>query len=81
MSLRSPKLPFVVRIDFVKPLKNLGSVEHFTAETLEKAEKLGISECKRLKSNATITILQNKKVYPEHEWVTVKRFDLLYKRY
>lgn len=79
--MRSPKNKFSVEASFDKPLKGLGSVVSLTAPTIEKARYYIERECDRLKTDAYIVIRENKKTYPEFDWVIAEKYNYKHKKY
>ena len=66
--MNSPKCKFRGQIDFLKPLKGIGSVVSFSADSVAQLKAYaGIYKDK----NGTLKIMENKKQYPEFEWVTI----------
>lgn len=70
-SLHSPKNKFSVDIHFNKPVKGLGSCINYTSGSIEGCEALA-----SIYKNCSVLIRENKQVYPQFEWVTVKEYKL-----
>lgn len=70
--MRSPKDKFYGEVTFDKPVKNIGSVVSRTGDDLDSLKTILQNEAKRLKCGKYhILIRENKKVYPQFEWVKV----------
>lgn len=71
--MKSPKEEFRGELVFKTSKKGVGSVVSMTGSSIESVEnKLSHYE----ESDAHVTIMQNKKKYPEFEWVTVKSYNI-----
>lgn len=71
MSLRSPKAKFSASITLDKYLKGYGQSSTLTDDDLSKLKSMVQNEINRLKVSAYVTYRENKKTYPEYEWVVV----------
>lgn len=75
---KSPKNTFVAEINYSKPLSEIGSASRTGAMTLEDVKHGAIfytDQAKRNGATSTVTIKENKKVYPEFEWVEIERYE------
>lgn len=72
-SLHSPKAHFSASVYFNKPVKGLGSVVSLTADSIEQL-KSDIACCGY--KRATVVIRENRKRYPEFEWVKVESYNI-----
>lgn len=72
-SIHSPKARFSASVNFDKPVKGLGSVVSLTADSIAQL-KSDIAHCGYRK--ADVTIRENRKTYPEFEWVVVERYRI-----
>lgn len=75
-SIRSPKNPFRVEINFAKALKELGSCVSFTATSIDECKNLAKQQVSIAKTKASVKIMQNLKTYPSFEWVNVESYAL-----
>lgn len=73
-SLRSPKNKFSVQVCFDKPLKDVGSVILMTANTMGDAEHLAKLNAQGYPAH--VTVKENKKEYPQFDWVVVSEYNL-----
>lgn len=73
-SFKSPKNRYSVEINYDKPLKELGSVVSFTANTIEECRELAAMQAEHYPS--MVVIRENKKTYPEFDWVVVEKYNL-----
>lgn len=70
--MRSPKDKFYGEVTFEKPVKNIGSVVSHTADAVDSLIALLQDEAERIKcNNYHICIRENKKAYPQFEWVNI----------
>lgn len=77
-SQKSPKNKFVAEINYKKPLSEIGSASRVGAMTLEDVKHQAIfytDQAKRNNTTSTVVIKENKKVYPEFEWVEIERYE------
>lgn len=72
-SLHSPKAHFSASVYFDKPARGLGSVVSLTADSIEQI-KSDIACCGY--KRATVVIWENRKKYPEFEWVKVESYTI-----
>lgn len=72
-SLRSPKSPFRVEINFLKPVKELGSVVSFTGEDPGFLGALVEKQVRDAKVGAIVKLYKNMATYPEFNWVQLDR--------
>lgn len=75
---KSPKNKFVAEINYRKPLSEIGSTSRTGAMSIEDVKhqaKFYTEQAKRNKTSSTVVIRENKKVYPEFEWVEIKRYE------
>lgn len=80
ISFRSPKNKFYAEIHFSEPLEGIGSVTSLGGMTLDECKFRAEKEARRILEHnnviATIHIRENKKVYPEFDWVYVERYEV-----
>jgi serine protease inhibitor len=76
-SIHSPKNKFRCEINFKKAIHEIGSVESFTANSIEEIESGILQRSGNIAKGkgAYITIMENLKTYPEFEWKVVKRIE------
>lgn len=67
----SPKAKFRASITFDKPLKGVGSCISYNGEDLEMLKSYCQREVAKTGCGAYIEIKENRKVYPEFDWVSV----------
>lgn len=75
---KSPKNRFVAEINYKKALTEIGSCSRVGAmniEDLKQRVKFYTEQAKRNKTSSTVVIKENKKVYPEFEWVVIERYE------
>lgn len=75
---KSPKNRFVAEINYSKPLSEIGSASRTGAMTVESVKhqaKFYTNQAKRNNVTSTVVIKENKKVYPEFEWVEIERYE------
>ena len=75
---KSPKNRFVAEINYKKPLSEIGSSSRIGAMNIEDVKqqaKFYTEQAKRNKTSSTVVIKENKKVYPEFEWVVIERYE------
>lgn len=75
-SLHSPKNPYRVQIDYAEAVKGIGSVESYTGEKVEWLKSLAADRVRIAGTHAQVTIMENKKTYPEFNWQVVERYRL-----
>lgn len=69
----SPKNKFCAEVHFNKPLKGIGSVVIFTADSVEQLQ----SYIQAMNyNNCHVVIKENKSQYPSFNWVLVKSYDI-----
>jgi len=76
MSFRSPKNKYSVSLTYGKALKEIGSSSTFTTNEINENDnvlKHHIDQAKRNETSLTVVWKENKKVYPEFDWVEVKK--------
>lgn len=72
--MRSPKAKFSVRINFDEAIKEIGSQVTFTADTVEQLKAYALRQAGE--HRADVVIKENKKVFPEFEWVEIDRYTI-----
>lgn len=72
-SIHSPKNNYGASVNFDKPVKGLGSVVSLTADSIAQLNS-DIAHCGYKK--ADVTIRENRKAYPEFDWVVVERYRI-----
>lgn len=75
---KSPKNKFVSEINYRKSLSEIGSTSRIGAMSIEDVKhqvKFYTEQAKRNKTSSTVVIRENKKVYPEFEWVEIERYE------
>lgn len=72
-SLHSPKAHYSASVYFDKPVRGLGSVVSLTADSVEQL-KSDIARCGY--KRAAVVIRENRKKYPEFEWVKVESYNI-----
>lgn len=72
-SIHSPKNKYGASVNFDRPVKGLGSVVSFTSDSIDDLKGI-IARCGYKK--ADVTIRENRKAYPESEWVVVERYRI-----
>lgn len=75
-SLHSPKNPFRCEINYVKAIKNIGSVQSFTADSISKCHAMARDMVAAARRAASVTILANDAMYPEFDWRKVMRYEV-----
>lgn len=76
--LHSPKNRFVATINYAKPLSEIGSSSRAGAMTLEDAKhqaKFYTDQAVKNGTTSTVVVKENKKNYPEFEWVEIERYE------
>ena len=68
MSLRSPKNPYRVEINFDKAIVGIGSVSSYTCTSIDNVLHLAVGEIMRCKTSAKVTIWHNEAGYPAFDW-------------
>lgn len=79
MSTRSPKNKFRIEFNYSKPLEGIGSSCSITSDDLEKSANFiehYVSMGKRAHVSTTVTVKENKKVYPEFDWQQIKQYTV-----
>lgn len=71
MSLRSPKNPYRVEINFDKALE-FGHVNSYTGMSVDAVLGLAIGDLKRYKASGKVRIWHNAATYPEFDWQLVQ---------
>ena len=83
ISKNSPKNIFRASISYSKALPEIGSVSTALAMTLEDVKHNSLfytDQATRNDLTSTVVIYENKKQYPDFEWVEVERFSVNEKR-
>jgi len=71
MSLRSPKNPYRVEINFDKALE-FGHVNSYTGISVDAVLGLAIGDLKRYKASGKVRIWHNAATYPEFDWQLIQ---------
>jgi hypothetical protein len=77
LSKNSPKYKFFAQIHTDKPIGTEGQLFGARGMTVEDTKHncyFYIEQAKKFNANTEITILENKKQYPEFDWVEVERY-------
>lgn len=75
---KSPKNRFVAEINYKSALPEIGSTSRTGAMSIEDVKhqaKFYTEQAKRNKTGSTVVIRENKKVYPEFDWVEIERYE------
>ena len=76
--LRSPKNNFRIEFNYSKPLEGIGSSCSITSNDVEKSSNFidhYVQMAKQNNVSVTVTVKENKKVYPDFEWVEIERYE------
>lgn len=76
MSFRSPKNKYRIELTYGKAISEIGSVSSYTANETSETHNVLLHHIEQAKkNNTTLTVVwkENKKVYPEFDWVEVKK--------
>lgn len=73
-SLRSPKHKYSAQICFDTPIEGIGSAITVTANNMNDIEHQVVLDSQGCP--ARVTIKENKKEYPQFDWVVVNEYDL-----
>jgi hypothetical protein len=83
VSKNSPKNIFRASISYSKALPEIGSVSTALGMTLEEVKHNSLfytDQATRNEVTSTVVIYENKKQYPDFDWVEVERFSVNEKR-
>ena len=72
--MRSPKAKFSASIYFEQAVKEIGSQVTFTADNVDQLKAYARHQAGE--HRADVVIRENKKVFPEFEWVEVDRYTI-----
>ena len=75
----SPKNTFIAQINYNRPLSEIGSSSRVGAMTLEGAKheaKFYTNQAKKNNTGCTVVIKENKKTYPDFDWVEVETYKV-----
>lgn len=75
-NLHSPKNPFRCEINYVKPVKGIGSVQSFSADSVNKCHVMARTMVANACVAANVTIMENSASYPEFDWRKVMSYDV-----
>ena len=73
---RSPKSKFLIEFNYSKSIEEIGSVCSITTDKLENSENTinhYVQMARKNNANVTITVKENKKKYPEFDWVKISQ--------
>lgn len=74
--LHSPKNKYSVKVNYLKPLKNVGSVVSFTTNNIEDIDERIKSSWMNGQKEVHVVILENKANYPNFDWEKVADYHL-----
>lgn len=83
ISKKSPKNNFRASISYSKALPEIGSVSASLAMTLEEVKHGALfytNQATKANISSLVVVYENKKKYPEFDWVEVERFSVNEKR-
>ena len=75
MTARSPKSKFIAQITFSVAIEEIGSQVTVGGMTIEEAKQAAKFYTSQDKGVSHIQIKENKKTYPEFEWVDVLSYN------
>ena len=70
-SIHSPKNRYRAEIRYEKALKDVGSVQSFTSNSLDKLMRMCSNQVAIAKTKATVKVIENVDVYPRFDWQDV----------
>lgn len=76
---KSPKNKFVAQITYKDALSQIGSASSIGGMTLEDVKhnaKFYTEQATRNGTSSTVVIKENKKTYPDFDWVDVEKFEI-----
>lgn len=79
ITTKSPKNRFFADITYRKPLSEIGSASSTGAMTIDEVKMqcvFYIDQAKALGVDSRVTIRENKKTYPEFEWVNIESYNV-----
>ena len=74
----SPKCKFRAQINYLEPLKGIGSVSSATANTIEDVKhktQFYINQAKRSNVKCHVQITESTLTYPDFNWVTIENYE------
>lgn len=77
--LRSPKNKFRIEFSYSKPLEGIGSSCSITSNDVEKSSNFidhYVQMAKQNNVSVTVTVKENKKVYPEFDWQQIDQYTV-----
>lgn len=69
----SPKNKYFIRFSYNKPIEGIGSASSFGVMSLDGLEENAQYQDRKKRGSGTVTIIENKKDYPEFHWVVISR--------
>ena len=79
MKTKSPKNKFFADITYSKPLSEIGSASSTGAMTIEQVKLQAVfytDQAKRFGIDSHVIIRENKKTYPDFEWIKIKSYNI-----
>ena len=77
--LRSPKNNFRIEFKYSKALEGIGSSCTITSNDVQKSSNFidhYVQMAKQNKASVTVTVKENKKVYPEFDWHQIDQYNV-----
>lgn len=77
--LRSPKNKFRIEFKYAQPISGIGSACSITSNNVQKSSNLiehYTDMAKRNNTSVTVTILENKKQFPEFDWQQINQYEV-----
>lgn len=72
--MKSPKNKYYAEINFSQPLPGIGGTFSCTSDSIDEAKNMVETVAKNNNSTGYIAIRENKKKYPEFDWITIERY-------
>ena len=70
-SIHSPKNRYRAEIRYAKALKDVGSVQSFTSNSLDELMQMCSNQVAIAKARATVKVVENVEIYPRFDWQDV----------
>ena len=70
-SIHSPKNRYRAEIRYAKALKDVGSVQSFTSNSLDELMRMCSNQVAIAKTRASVKVVENVEIYPRFDWQDV----------
>jgi DNA-binding XRE family transcriptional regulator len=72
--MNNPKNKYYAEINFSQPLPGIGGTFSCTSDSIDEAKNMIETVAKNNQATGHIAIRENKKIYPEFDWVTIEKY-------